>query len=62
MSSVAVLFSKLTEFKFIIFFKNLNLTTGDFSFAMVLTLSTAESSLCRFISTTFLLSVGITLL
>ena len=42
---MAVLFSLLTELKLIKFFNNLNLITGDFSFAIVLTLSTADNNL-----------------
>ena len=55
-------FHYLIVFKLRIFCNNLNLITGDFSFAIVLTLSTADNNFSLFIFKIFLLSFGITLL
>ena len=49
-------------FKLRTFCNNLNFITGDFSFAIVLTLSTADSNLSLFTLRMFILSLGITLL
>ena len=49
-------------FKLRTFWNNLNFITGDFSFAIVLTLSTADNKLSLLIFKILVLSLGITLL